>query len=350
MAHPAFHRTRKHAGCALEPLLSRRDDLVDNPLTKKHAPRFVMSTDGDDFYCRDIRADRSVDVQYSKLNDVFDFFLPLAGIQRHEAVAENPADIKATARLANLYDAILEANPGWIGKDHTHELNLFMTRLLFCLFAEHTSIFEHGVFTKTAISMTKEDGSNTSELLQALFLAMDTPPDERAELSEYARKFPYVNGGLFQVRTPQPARSGHPEAPMRGVSRRQNLQAKSADFARRSLSGRRPEGAGSLRPNWSARDVLLQAAAKWTGIAKEELKTSNGSVITPRGEALSYASLAADAARIDPPKDVRLKPEAEWRYLGKAMQRTDIVAKSTGTATFGIDIKMPGMVYATVRF
>ena len=98
-----------------------------------------------------------------------------------------------------------------------------------------------------------------------------------------------------------------------------------------------------------ARDVLLQAAAKRTGIAKEELKTSNGSVITPRGEALSYASLAADAARIDPPKDVRLKPEAEWRYLGKSMQRVDIVAKSTGTATFGIDIKMPGMVYATVR-
>jgi isoquinoline 1-oxidoreductase beta subunit len=98
-----------------------------------------------------------------------------------------------------------------------------------------------------------------------------------------------------------------------------------------------------------ARDVLLQAAAKRTGIAKEELKTSNGSVITPRGEALSYSSLAADAARIDTPKDVRLKPEAEWRYLGKAMQRIDIVAKSTGTATFGIDIKMPGMAYATVR-
>jgi hypothetical protein len=180
------------------------DALVVNPLTKAHAPRFVMSTDGDEFYCRDIRADRSVDVQYSGLNDVFDFFLPLAGIERHEAVAENPADIKATARLANLYDAILEANPDWIGQDHTHELNLFMTRLLFCLFAEHTSIFEHGVFIKTVISMTKEDGSNTSELLQALFLAMNTPADERGGLSEYASKFPYVNGGLFRDRTPVP--------------------------------------------------------------------------------------------------------------------------------------------------
>ena len=40
----------------------------------------------------------------------------------------------------------------------------------------------------------------------------------------------------------------------------------------------------------------------------------------------------------------RLKPEAEWRYLGKPIQRIDIVAKSTGTMTFGIDIRMPGMV------
>ncbi|MBO4221861.1 xanthine dehydrogenase family protein molybdopterin-binding subunit [Bradyrhizobium neotropicale] len=99
----------------------------------------------------------------------------------------------------------------------------------------------------------------------------------------------------------------------------------------------------------AAREVLLQAAAMQTGIPKHQLKTRDGSVITPRGEMLSYASLAAEAAKIEPPRKVRLKPESEWRYLGKPMQRIDIVAKSTGTATFGIDISMPGMVYATVR-
>ena len=56
------------------------------------------------------------------------------------------------------------------------------------------------MFTKTVISMTKDDGSNTSEVLQSLFLAMDTSADERGGLSEYARKFPYVNGGLFRDR------------------------------------------------------------------------------------------------------------------------------------------------------
>ena len=98
-----------------------------------------------------------------------------------------------------------------------------------------------------------------------------------------------------------------------------------------------------------AREMLLLAAASQTGVAKADLRTSNGTVITPDGRSLSYASLAAAAARIDPPANVKLKPESEWRYLGKTMPRIDIVAKSTGTAVFGIDLEMPGMVYATVR-
>src|SRR5262249_34192358 len=98
-----------------------------------------------------------------------------------------------------------------------------------------------------------------------------------------------------------------------------------------------------------AREMLLLAAASQTGVAKADLRTSNGAVITPDGQSLSYASLAAIAARIDPPANVKLKPESEWRYLGKKMPRIDIVAKSTGTAVFGIDLGMPGMVYATVR-
>ena len=89
-----------------------------------------------------------------------------------------------------------------------------------------------------------------------------------------------------------------------------------------------------------ARDVLLQAAAKQTGIAKEELKTSNGSRDHARTAKRSATRRwPRTPPGSDPPKDVRLKPEAEWRYLGKPMQRIDIVGKSTGTATFGIDIK-----------
>jgi isoquinoline 1-oxidoreductase beta subunit len=98
-----------------------------------------------------------------------------------------------------------------------------------------------------------------------------------------------------------------------------------------------------------ARDVLRSAASLQTGIAKADLKTKNGAVITPDGKSLSYASLAKTAATIEPPTEVKLRPESAWRYLSKPMLRIDILSKSTGTATYGIDLRMPGIVYATVR-
>jgi isoquinoline 1-oxidoreductase subunit beta len=98
-----------------------------------------------------------------------------------------------------------------------------------------------------------------------------------------------------------------------------------------------------------ARQMLMMAAAQQSGVALAQLKTKDGTVILPDGKALSYASLAAAAGKLAPPTDVRLKPEAEWRYLGQPMQRLDMVAKSTGKAQYGIDVRLPGMVYATVR-
>lgn len=180
------------------------DAMADDPLSKKHAPRIFLATDGEEVYCRDIKADQTRDSSFDKLNDIFDFFLPLAGIERYAGVAENPADIKATARLAKLYDAILEANPDWLGNDHTHELNLFMTRMLFCFFAEDTSIFDKDLFTSTLMDLTREDGTETSSVLETIFAAMNTHDKEREGLPEFARRFPFVNGGLFHDKTPIP--------------------------------------------------------------------------------------------------------------------------------------------------
>lgn len=179
------------------------DAMADDPLSKKHSPRIFLATDGEEVYCRDIKADQTRDTGFDKLNDIFDFFLPLAGIERYDGVAENPADIKATARLAKLYDAILEANPEWVGNDHTHELNLFMTRMLFCFFAEDTSIFAKDLFTSTLMDLTPEDGADTSSVLETIFAAMNIDK-EREGLPEFARRFPFVNGGLFHDKTPIP--------------------------------------------------------------------------------------------------------------------------------------------------
>jgi isoquinoline 1-oxidoreductase beta subunit len=98
-----------------------------------------------------------------------------------------------------------------------------------------------------------------------------------------------------------------------------------------------------------ARRMLLAAAAAQTGVPVARLTTKDGAVILPDGKALDYASLAAAAARLEPPADVTLKPASQWRLLGRPLQRLDIVPKSTGTAVYGIDLRMPGMVYATVR-
>lgn len=98
-----------------------------------------------------------------------------------------------------------------------------------------------------------------------------------------------------------------------------------------------------------ARQMLLAAAAQQTGIAVAQLKTADGHVLTPDGKRIPYTALAAGAGKLKAPSEVTLKPASEWRLLGKPMQRLDIVPKSTGTATYGIDLRMPGMVYATVR-
>ena len=167
----------------------------------KQAPRFLVATDGVEFYARDTKADLSIDPEFGKLNDAFDFFLPLANIERYEGVDENPADIKATARLAKLYDAILEANPDWIGADRTHDLNIFMTRMLFCFFAEGTSIFDKGLFTATLMNVSREDGADLAQVLDTLFVAMNADGKDRAGMPEFAKRFPYVNGGLFRDKT-----------------------------------------------------------------------------------------------------------------------------------------------------
>jgi len=98
-----------------------------------------------------------------------------------------------------------------------------------------------------------------------------------------------------------------------------------------------------------ARETLKKAAAKDHGVEMTDLKTENGHVILPDGKKVSYASLAASAAKIKPVQDVELRKPSQWRYLGKETLRTDIVAKSTGTQAYGIDMEMDGMVYATVR-
>jgi isoquinoline 1-oxidoreductase subunit beta len=103
------------------------------------------------------------------------------------------------------------------------------------------------------------------------------------------------------------------------------------------------------RAGASARETLKAAAALRTGLAVTELQTRDGAVILPDGTALLYGDLAAEAAELDPVQHVPLRDPGDWRLLGRPTQRLDIVAKSTGTQDYGIDIRLPGLLHATVR-
>ena len=99
----------------------------------------------------------------------------------------------------------------------------------------------------------------------------------------------------------------------------------------------------------TAREMLKQAAANRLGLPLDALGTDNGAVTAPGGVTIPYADLAEDAALLDTPRDVALRPSTTWRYLGRSMPRLDMLAKATGTAEFGSDVRLPGMVFATVR-
>lgn len=145
----AINKAGKAGGLLWKPKLyystckpGRTADMLDELKARKpaqtHKPRFFIATDGKDFSALDSKADETIHCAFTDLNHHFDFFLPLAGIDKYQAPEENPADIKAASRLSKLYDEIIRVNPDWKEPEKHHALNQFMTRLLFCMFAEDT--------------------------------------------------------------------------------------------------------------------------------------------------------------------------------------------------------------------
>ena len=99
----------------------------------------------------------------------------------------------------------------------------------------------------------------------------------------------------------------------------------------------------------AARDVLLSAAAAKLGVAKSSLSTKDGQVVTASGDSLAYTELATLATEFEPPSTIPLKASAQWQKLGRSQPRTDMLPKVLGSAEFGVDIKQPDLLYATVK-
>jgi isoquinoline 1-oxidoreductase beta subunit len=105
-----------------------------------------------------------------------------------------------------------------------------------------------------------------------------------------------------------------------------------------------------LRTGATAREMLIEAAAKKWSVSKNECYAENGFVIhRPSGKKLGYGDLVEDASQLTPPKDVKLKNRADYKIIGKPLARKDNPGKINGKAEFGLDKKFPGMLYAVVE-
>lgn len=170
------------------------DTLQKDSSTKRHNPRFIIVTDYKTLLAVDTKTSEHLDIPIKNIVKHYDFFLPWAGIEKHRHANENPADRKAAEKMAKLYDEILAEN-NIVDTEKIHALNVFLSRLLFCFFAEDTNIFEDKLFTNSVASHTQVDGSDFSSYLDTLFDVLNLK--KRNGYPQYLQKFPYVNGGLF---------------------------------------------------------------------------------------------------------------------------------------------------------
>jgi isoquinoline 1-oxidoreductase beta subunit len=105
-----------------------------------------------------------------------------------------------------------------------------------------------------------------------------------------------------------------------------------------------------LKLSATARDMLITAAALKWNVSKAECYAEAGHVThKPTGKKVHYGEVVVAASKLEAPKDVALKPRSAYKLIGKPLHRPDTVLKTNGSATFGLDKKLPGMLYASVE-
>ena len=153
--------------------------------------RFIFTTDFKNINAKDVKTGDTLDINFADLPKYFDFFLPLMGVEKVEYDKENPLDQKAASRFLRVYDELATANQNIDPK----VLNLFLIRLLFCLFAEDTGIFEKDSFTSDVKRLAQAAGSDLNAPIAQIFEKLSRK--ENVGDAAWLQKYPYVNGNLF---------------------------------------------------------------------------------------------------------------------------------------------------------
>jgi len=177
---------------------------------KGRRPRVLLAYDGERIAAYDTSPkfdEEPLRVGLDMLSLEGDVFFPLGGHERYVPKKERMADVRATRFISRFHDAVRDANPGWTTEADRHALNIFMARILFCLFSDDVGIFDKDVF-ETAIRQSNVDGRDLSAFLENAFKHMDTPPERRSPETRPWSKLKYVHGSLFEENVPMPALDG----------------------------------------------------------------------------------------------------------------------------------------------
>ena len=173
------------------------DEMKRDRLVLKNRPAIIAVSDGDVIKAFDPSVEETYENHLDNLYTDYEFFSPMWGVRKIRNIEENDADVKAAYKMAQIHDEIRRHNQIGI-TDDTHDLNVFMSRLLFCFFAEDTGIFEKDLFTNAINSTTRPDASDLQEFFDGAFETMDK--QVRIGINSRFTQFPYVNGGLFSKR------------------------------------------------------------------------------------------------------------------------------------------------------
>ena len=163
-------------------------------LSEHDRPRYILVSDFQTFELHDLDERETVAFPLADLPAHVEAFGFILGVQRRAFRDQDPANIKAAELVGRLHDAL--ADSGYRG----HYLERFLVRIVFCLFADDTGIFERrDIFLDFIETRTSEDGTDLGAKLAQLFQVLDTPEADRlTSLDEDLARFPYVNGALFE--------------------------------------------------------------------------------------------------------------------------------------------------------
>lgn len=167
--------------------------------------RFAIVTDFETMLAYDFKAKELLDTAIDELPNQYGFFLPLAGYEKAVMHSEHPADIRASEKMGQLFD-LIKAQNDLSNPEDVHALNVFLTRLLFCFYAEDTGIFGDSQVILAIKNYTNADGSDLDVFFNDLFTVLNLAPNDskRLAMPAHFQAFPYVNGGLFSVDEPIP--------------------------------------------------------------------------------------------------------------------------------------------------